>query len=203
MVAEQIAARGVRDAATLSAMRAVPRHLFVPPNAVGEAYDDHPLPIGSGQTISQPYMVAVMTEALRLTGAGRVLDVGTGSGYQAALLADLAREVITIERVPELAAAARTRLAALGYANIEVLVGDGTLGVPELAPYDAIFVGAGAPRTPAALKDQLSRAGGRLVVPIGPAEEQWLTIITRDGDRFTESTGTGCVFVPLLGQQGW
>jgi protein-L-isoaspartate(D-aspartate) O-methyltransferase len=138
-----------------------------------------------------------------LTGSERVLEVGTGSGYQAAVLGELARHVMTIERVPELAEAARARLAALGYTNVEVSVGDGTLGSPSDAPFDGILVAAGAPRAPDALKEQLSPEGGRLVIPVGPAEQQWLVVITRHGDRFTESTGIGCVFVPLLGQHGW
>jgi protein-L-isoaspartate(D-aspartate) O-methyltransferase len=202
-IEEQLVARGISDTRVLDAMRRVPREEFVPAAARWEAYADRALPIGGGLTISQPYMVAVMSESLRLTGSERVLDVGTGSGYQAAILAELAREVVTIERVPDLADAARQRLAALGYANIEVIVGDGTVGVEARAPYDAILVAAGAPRAPKALKDQLSAAGGRLVIPIGPAEQQRLVVITRDGDRFSESAGTGCVFVPLVGEQGW
>jgi protein-L-isoaspartate(D-aspartate) O-methyltransferase len=202
-IEEQLVARGVRDARVLDAMRRVSREAFVLDEARWQAYADRALPIGSGQTISQPYMVAVMTEALRLTGSERVLEVGTGSGYQAAVLGELAKEVVTIERVPELAEAARARLAALGYTNVQVLVGDGTLGSPAHAPFDGILVAAGAPRAPDALKQQLSSAGGRLVIPIGPAEQQWLTVISRDGDRFTETSGIGCVFVPLLGQDGW
>jgi len=200
---EQLVARGIHDARVLDVMRRVPREAFVSDEARPHAYADRALPIGSGQTISQPYMVAVMTEALRLTGTERVLEVGTGSGYQAAILAELAREVITIERIPELADAARTRLASLGYANVLVLVGDGTLGSEPHAPFDGILVAAAAPRVPAALKRQLSASGGRLVIPVGPPVQQWLAIITREGDRFSESSGTGCVFVPLLGAQGW
>jgi len=200
---EQLVARGIADARVLDAMRRVPRDRFVPDAARRDAYGDRALPIGAGQTISQPYMVAAMTEALHLTGRERVLDVGTGSGYQAAILAELAHQVTSIERVNELAAEAARRLASLGYTNVDVLVGDGTLGVPDRAPFDAILVAAGAPRVPDALKDQLSRGGGRLVIPVGGAAQQWLTTITRDGDRFSESTGVGCVFVPLLGAQGW
>jgi len=200
---EQLVARGIHDARVLDVMRRVPREAFVPGGAVSDAYADRALSIGGGQTISQPYMVAVMTEALRLTGTERVLEVGTGSGYQAAILAELAREVITIERIPELADAARTRLASLGYPNVLVLVGDGTLGSEPHAPFDGILVAAAAPRVPAALKRQLSATGGRLVIPVGPPVQQWLAIITREGDRFSESSGTGCVFVPLLGAQGW
>jgi protein-L-isoaspartate(D-aspartate) O-methyltransferase len=200
---EQLVARGVADPRVLDAMRRVPREAFVPESARPDAYADRALPIGAGQTISQPYMVAVMTEALKLTGAEHVLDVGTGSGYQAAVLAQLARDVISIERVPELADAARARLAALGYTNIEVVVGDGTLGVPERAPFDAILIAAGAPRAPEALKQQLSTEGGRLVVPIGPPHQQTLTVVVRLGNQFTESRGIGCVFVPLIGKEGW
>ena len=200
---DQLVARGVRDERVLEAMRRVPRDAFVPAAARPYAYDDRALAIGSGQTISQPYMVAAMTEALRLSGTERVLDVGTGSGYQAAVLAELAREVITIERRPELAEAARATLGALGYGTITVIVGDGTLGSPEHAPFDGIVVAAGAPRVPDALRQQLSRDGGRLVIPVGPPEQQWLVIVTRDGDGFTESKSIGCVFVPLVGADGW
>ena len=202
MVARQLVDRGIRQCRVLAAMAWVPREWFVPPHLAGDAYDDAPLPIGSGQTISQPYMVAVMTEALRLTGAERVLEVGTGSGYQAAILAELAREVITIERRPELAETARQRLAALGYTNVEVVIGDGTLGSPAHAPFDAILVAAAAPHVPAPLKQQLSD-GGRLVVPVGPSDQQTLHIVTRFGEQFTQTLGVGCVFVPLIGAEGW
>jgi len=200
---EQLVARGVTDARVLDAMRRVPREAFVPRASYPEAYADRALPIGSGQTISQPYMVAVMTEALRLAGHERVLDVGTGSGYQAAVLSVLAREVITIERRPELAESARSTLAALGYTNVTVVAGDGTLGSPEHAPFDAIVVGAGAPRIPEALKLQLSTGGGRLVIPVGPPDHQTLHIVTRDGNAFTDTPGLGCVFVQLIGEEGW
>ena len=200
---EHLVARGVADARVLDAMRRVPRDAFVPPESHPAAYADRALPIGSGQTISQPYMVAVMTEALRLTGSERVLDVGTGSGYQAAVLSLLAREVITIERRPELADSARTTLATLGYTNVTVITGDGTLGSPEHAPFDGIVVGAGAPRVPAALKAQLSTSGGRLVIPVGPPEHQALHVVTRDGTAFVDILGIGCVFVPLIGEEGW
>ena len=202
-IEQQLVARGIADARVLDAMRRVARDAFVPDESRALAYADRALPIGSGQTISQPYMVAVMTEALGLTGTERVLDVGTGSGYQAAILAELAREVITIERRPELAAAARQRLASLGYANVEVLVGDGTLGSPAHAPFDAILVAAAAPRVPEPLKEQLSIDGGRLVVPVGPADQQTLHIVMRSLAGFAERVGVGCVFVPLIGEQGW
>jgi protein-L-isoaspartate(D-aspartate) O-methyltransferase len=201
-IEEQLVARGIADARVLDAMRRVARDAFVPDDARHEAYSDRALPIGSGQTISQPYMVAVMTEALHLTGVERVLDVGTGSGYQAAILAELAREVISIERRPDLAERARQRLASLGYVNVAVLVGDGTLGSPEHAPFDGILVGAAAPRVPEPLRRQLAD-GGRLVVPVGAAEQQTLHIVTRTGDAFTQVLGVGCVFVPLIGEEGW
>jgi protein-L-isoaspartate(D-aspartate) O-methyltransferase len=199
---DQLVARGIGDARVLDAMRRVARDAFVPDESLAAAYADRALPIGSGQTTSQPYMVAVMTEALRLTGGERVLEVGTGSGYQAAILAELAREVITIERRPELAETARRRLAALGYTNVEVLIGDGTLGSPARAPFDGILVAAAAPRVPEPLKLQLAD-GGRLVVPVGPSDQQALHIVTRAGDAFTEALGVGCIFVPLIGAEGW
>jgi protein-L-isoaspartate(D-aspartate) O-methyltransferase len=200
---EQLAARGIRDPRVLDAMRRVPRHAFVPEDAQALAYADRALPIGNGQAISQPYMVAAMTEALKLTGTERALEIGTGSGYQAAILGELACEVITIERHPELASSARKTLAALGYPNVEVVLGDGTIGYAAAAPFDAILVAAGAPGVPASLKQQLSRAGGRLVIPIGSSAEQRLTLVVRDGDQFKESIHGGCVFVPLVGAEGW
>ena len=201
MVANQLVSRGIRDPRVLDAMARVPRHLFVPAEAVPLAYADRALPIGHGQTISQPYMVAVMTEALTLRGGERVLEIGTGSGYQAAILAELARDVVTIERRPELAEAARTRLASLGYKNITVVVADGTAGEAGI-PYDAILVTAGAPRVPASLRAQLAD-GGRLVIPIGTHGQQDLTVIARSGGVFVESVHEGCVFVPLVGREGW
>jgi protein-L-isoaspartate(D-aspartate) O-methyltransferase len=198
MVAEQIEARGVKDAATLNAMRAVPRHLFVPPNAVGDAYDDHPLPIGGGQTISQPYIVAFMTEALRLSGGETVLEVGTGSGYQAAVLARIAAKVYTIEILVELAREARERLERLGYRNVEVRAGDGYAGWPEAAPFDGIMVTAAAPRIPAPLKAQL-RDGGRLVIPVGD-EYQEIVVVTRRGQAFDERRVLPVRFVPMTGK---
>ena len=200
---EQLVARGITDVRVLDAMKRVPRDAFVPSESQPAAYADRALPIGCGQTISQPFMVAAMTEALRLTGSERVLEVGTGSGYQAAILSMLAREVITIERQPELAAAARQTLAALERTNVIVLAGDGTLGSPTHAPFDAILVAAGAPRVPDALKAQLSPDGGRLVIPVGSSHQQTLRIVTRDGDRFVDTPGVSCVFVPLIGAEGW
>ncbi len=199
---DQLVARGIRDTRVLDAMRRVPRHEFVEHETQRLAYADRALPIGDGQTISQPYMVAAMTEALRLHGRERVLDVGTGSGYQAAILAELAREVVTIERRPELADAARKRLDSLGYRNVRVLVGDGSVGYVDDAPYDGILVAAASPRVPESLKHQLAD-GGRLVIPVGPPDQQRLTIVCRDGDRFVESVHEGCVFVPLVGAEGW
>jgi protein-L-isoaspartate(D-aspartate) O-methyltransferase len=199
---DQLVARGIRDARVLDAMRRVPRHVFVEPGTQGLAYADRALPIGGGQTISQPYMVAAMTEALRLQGTERVLEVGTGSGYQAAILAELARDVVTIERYADLADAARARLAALGYHNVRVIVGDGSLGSEADAPYEGILVAAASPRIPASLKRQLAD-GGRLVIPIGPPDQQFLTVVHREGAVFTQSIGDGCVFVPLVGAEGW
>ena len=201
MVADQLVRRGIRDPRVLEAMARVPRHLFVPAEAMPLAYADRALPIGHGQTISQPYMVAVMTEALALNGGERVLEIGTGSGYQAAILCELAREVVTIERRPELAETARTRLASLGYTNISVIVADGTAGDSDVL-YDAILVTAGAPRVPESLKAQLAD-GGRLVIPIGSHGQQDLTVIARTGDAFVESVHESCVFVPLVGREGW
>jgi len=202
MVARQLEARGIRDVRVLDAMRRVARDAFVTPGDEGRAYADQALPIGEGQTISQPFMVAIMTEAIGLTGPERVLEIGTGSGYQTAILAELAREVISIERLPALAERARERLAAQGYTNVHVVVGDGSLGYPALAPYDAILVAAGAPRVPASLKAQLAD-GGRLAIPVGPHGHQDLTLIRREGDEFLETARESCVFVPLVGAEGW
>jgi len=197
MVERQIVARGVRDAQTLAAMRAVPRHLFVPPNLVRQAYDDHPLAIGHGQTISQPYIVAFMTEALGLEGGEKVLEIGTGSGYQAAVLSRIARRVFTIEIVAPLAREAGERLRELGYENVEVRAGDGYRGWPEAAPFDAIMVTAAAPRVPEPLREQL-RDGGRLVLPVGD-DWQELVVITRRGDSFEEKKVLPVRFVPMTG----
>jgi len=198
MVAEQIEARGVRDARTLQAMRDVPRHLFVPEAQRPSAYEDHPLPIGHGQTISQPYIVAFMTEALGLQGGETVLEVGTGSGYQAAVLARIAARVHSIEIVEPLAAEARQRLAKLGYQNVEVRAGDGYLGWPEAAPFDGIMVTAAAPRVPEPLKEQL-KDGGRLVIPVGD-ELQELMVVTRHGSAFEERRILPVRFVPMTGK---
>ena len=198
MVSDQIEARGVSDPLTLAAMRKVRRHEFVPPWLFALAYEDRPLPIGHEQTISQPYIVAFMTEALGLRGGEKVLEVGTGSGYQAAVLAEIAAQVYTIEIVAPLAERARADLARLGYANVHVRAGDGYLGWPEAAPFDAIIVTAAAPRIPEPLKAQL-KDGGRLVIPVGE-EYQSLVVLTRTGSRFAEQTVLPVRFVPMTGQ---
>jgi protein-L-isoaspartate(D-aspartate) O-methyltransferase len=198
MVSTQIAARGVRDPLTLAAMRKVARHLFVPPEAASQAYDDHPLPIGHGQTISQPYIVGFMTEALCLKGGETVLEVGTGSGYQAAVLGEIAGRVYTIEIVAPLAEQAGRLLERLGYANVEVRAGDGYLGWPGAAPFDAIIVTAAAPRVPEPLKEQL-KDGGRLVLPVGD-DWQELVVVTRRADRFEEKRVLPVRFVPMTGK---
>jgi protein-L-isoaspartate(D-aspartate) O-methyltransferase len=198
MVREQIEGRGVKDPRTLRALRAVPRHLFVPPSQAALAYADHPLPIGHDQTISQPFIVAFMTEALQLRGGEKVLEVGTGSGYQAAVLAEAGAKVYTIEIVEALAAEARERLARLGYAGVEVRAGDGYLGWPEAAPFGAIVITAAAPRIPEPLKAQLEE-GGRLVMPLGD-EAQELVLVTRAGDAFPERRLLPVRFVPMTGR---
>jgi protein-L-isoaspartate(D-aspartate) O-methyltransferase len=203
MVTTQLERRGIRDVRVLAAMRRVPRHLFVPPQFLHQAYHDRALPIGAGQTVSQPYMVARMTELLTQgRSPGRVLEIGTGSGYQAAVLSLVASQVISIERRPDLAASARARLADLGFQNIEVIEGDGTVGVLDRAPFDGIMVTAGAPHVPEALKTQLGD-DGRLVIPVGSHAYQALTLIVKREAQLTERTCDGCVFVPLIGQDGW
>jgi len=198
MVTDQIEGRGIKDARTLAALRKVPRHLFVPPAETADAYSDRPLPIGHGQTISQPYIVAFMTEALGLTGGETVLEVGAGSGYQAAVLAEIAAEVYTIEIVEPLAREAQERLARLGYRNVHVRAGDGYQGWPEAAPFDAVIVTAAAPRIPEPLKQQL-KDGGRLVLPVGD-EDQELVILTRKGELFEERRALPVRFVPMTGK---
>ena len=204
MVERDIAARGVRDARVLAAMRVVPREVFVPPARRAEALDDRPLPIGAGQTISQPYIVALMCEALQLRGDERVLEIGTGSGYGAAVLSRLAATVDTVERVPELADRAARQLADLNLNNVRVHGGDGTLGWPEAAPYDAIVVTAGGPEVPPALLAQLA-PGGRLVMPVGSTRRwQDLVRVTHVGpDDFRSESLCDVAFVPLMGAQGW
>jgi protein-L-isoaspartate(D-aspartate) O-methyltransferase len=202
MVETQLRRRGITEARLLAAMGAVPRHEFVPPDARNRAYEDAPLPIGEGQTISQPYIVAAMTMALRLSGSERVLEIGTGCGYQAAILASLGREVFTVECRAELATSAAERLARLGYANVHVHCGDGTLGLPEFAPFDAILVAAAAPAPPAPLIAQLAD-GGRMVIPVGSVENQELQLIARLDDKTNIIMLEPCRFVPLVGAHGW
>ena len=202
MVDRQIIARGVRDPRVLEALRDVPRHLFVPADLQARACEDRALPIADAQTISQPYMVAIMTELLAPESHHRVLEIGTGSGYQTAILSRLSGHVISIERHPGLAEAARRTLAALEITNVEVHVGDGTEGFAAQAPFDRILVTAGAPSIPEALKEQLAD-DGRLVIPVGPAGFQHLTIVDRQGARFDQRERDACVFVPLIGRHGW
>ena len=197
MVAEQLAARGIRDERVLAAMREIPRHRFVPPEQAGHAYEDRPLGIGSGQTISQPYVVAFMSAVLQLSGDERVLDVGTGSGYQAAILGELAREVWSIEIVPALADAARARLAALGYDNVHVRCGDGYAGWPEVAPFDAILVAAAPDHVPQPLLDQLA-PDGRMILPVGDLEQR-LVSIRRTETGFVQEEVLPVRFVPMTG----
>jgi protein-L-isoaspartate(D-aspartate) O-methyltransferase len=202
MVRSQLVHRKIGDVRTLDAMKKVPREVFVPEKYRVSAYDDRPLPIGEDQTISQPYMVALMTQALELRGGEIVLEIGTGSGYQTAVLAEMAKTVFSIERIGVLADRARALLEQLGYANVTVLVGDGTQGVAEHAPFDAIIVTAGSPGVPVSLKEQLAD-GGRLVIPVGSRGYQELNRIRREGDHFVTENLGGCVFVPLIGVQGW
>jgi protein-L-isoaspartate(D-aspartate) O-methyltransferase len=198
MVDYQIASRGVHDELVLAAMREVPRHSFVPEEMLDRAYDDCPLPIGQGQTISQPYIVAYMTELLGLEGGEKVLDVGTGSGYQAAILAEIAGEVHCLERVHSLLREATIKLKTLGYKNVFFYDGDGWLGLPDVAPFDAILVGAAADSIPEALKKQLSPEGGRLVVPVGGDHWQHLKLVERNGNRFKTLNKGEVRFVRLI-----
>ena len=202
MIEQQLVRRGVADCRVLDAMAMVRRHLFVAEELESRAYDDHPLHIGDGQTISQPYMVAFMTELLNVQPTERVLEIGTGSGYQAAILSLLAHEVITMERVPSLARRAQRRLERLGYGNVRVVCGDGTKGLSEECPFDAIMVTAGSPQVPPSLRDQLG-VGGRLICPVGSRQAQRIIKIMRttQGDR--EEDSIQCIFVPLIGAEGW
>jgi protein-L-isoaspartate(D-aspartate) O-methyltransferase len=202
MVEQQLKSRGISDTNVLEAMRRVPRHLFVPEPQRPRAYDDMPLPVGQGQTISQPYMVAWMTELLGLKGDEVVLEIGTGTGYQSAVLGMLAKQVYTMERIPSLAEAARKRLSEFGFKNIEVVLGDGTEGLPGYAPYEGIMVTAGAPKVPQVLVEQLAD-GGRLVIPVGTTSMQMLTVVEKRGDEIVAREQGSCVFVPLVGKHGW
>jgi protein-L-isoaspartate(D-aspartate) O-methyltransferase len=202
MVEQQIEARGITDPRILAAMRDVPRHLFVPPPYDRDAYADTPLPIGNGQTISQPYIVALMTAFLHPEVTDTVLEIGAGSGYQAAILSALVRKVITIERIKEVAAHAKANLAAVHADNVTIVLGDGTFGHPPAAPYDGIIITAATPTIPAPLKTQLAE-GGRLVAPVGDRTLQELVVLQRQGNRFIEERHGGVRFVPLIGEHGW
>ncbi|OGW52157.1 MAG: protein-L-isoaspartate O-methyltransferase [Nitrospirae bacterium RBG_19FT_COMBO_42_15] len=202
MVDEQLIPRGINEPRVLSAMRKVPRHLFVEEALQDRAYGDYALPIGEKQTISQPYMVALMTEALELSGSEIVLEIGTGSGYQAAILAELSRQVYSIERIASLALRARKVIEVLGYKNVDIKIYDGTLGWEEKAPFDGIIVTASAPDIPKSLTDQL-KLGGRLVIPVGTRHFQTLIKVVKKKDGLVKMPLTECVFVPLIGAYGW
>jgi protein-L-isoaspartate(D-aspartate) O-methyltransferase len=202
MVESQLVARGITDRRVLEALRKVPRHLFVDEALQDQAYSDHPLPIGEKQTISQPYIVALMTERLRLTGSEKVLEIGSGSGYQTAVLAELASRVFSVERYASLAFKANQVLQKLGYRNVLIWVGDGTLGWPDQAPFDAMLVTAGAPRVPQPLVDQLTM-GGRLVLPIGDRVSQELFLVERVPEGIRKTSFCGVRFVDLIGKWGW
>lgn len=202
MVERQLASRGISSARVLEAFRSVPRHEFVPQHKQEFAYSDGPLPIGKGQTISQPYIVAYMTEALELEGDERVLEIGTGSGYQAAILGELAEEVYTVERHEELAQVASRRLRDMGYDNIHVVTGDGTNGLPDQAPFQAVIVTAAAPEVPQPLLDQLDD-GGRMIMPVGGRGGQVLKLYRRQGDEIKTETLSPVAFVPLIGDHGY
>ncbi len=202
MVREQIRRRGLLDERLLSVFRQVPRHLFVLPDDHDHAYDDYPLPIGSGQTISQPYIVALMTSLLNLQGHEKVLEIGTGSGYQAAVLSLLAKQIFTIEQIPSLAKAARRHLKQLGIENVDVRCGDGSLGLPDEAPFDGILITAAAPSVPQTLLDQLCE-GGKLVAPVGARYYQDLRLYQRTLNQFDYDSIIPVAFVPLRGAHGW
>jgi len=202
MVKTQLIPRGIEDENVLRAMEKIQRHLFVEEALVGEAYNDHPLPIGHKQTISQPYIVALMTEALELTGTEKVLEIGTGSGYQTAILAELSDVVYTVERIEPLIEKSKDLLQSLGYKNIYFKTYDGTLGWEDFAPFDAIMVTAGAPKVPDPLLKQLAD-GGRMIIPIGNKYSQDLIKVTRVQNRFVEKNLGGCRFVDLIGEHGW
>ena len=202
MVEEQITSRGTKDARLIAAMKKIPRHLFVEEALQSQAYTDHPLPIGEKQTISQPYMVALMTETLLLTGKEKVLEIGTGSGYQTAILAELSEKVFSVERIRSLAIRARKLLYELGYFNVEIKIFDGTFGWTEESPFDAIIVTAGSPDIPQPLIDQLA-IGGRLVIPVGDPFVQDLFRVTKREEGVRKEDLGGCRFVKLIGKYGW
>jgi protein-L-isoaspartate(D-aspartate) O-methyltransferase len=202
MVDEQLAGRGVKDARVLAVMRKIPRHEFLPEGIRGMAYNDSALPLGEGQTMSQPYMVALMTESLMLKGTERVLEIGTGSGYQAAVLAELCEKVYTVERIKTLADKARATLDRLGYKSVAIKVYDGTYGWKEMAPFDAIIVTAGSPDIPAPLVEQL-KVGGRMSIPVGDRYGQQLVTVVKTAEGVTTERSIPCVFVPLIGNHGW
>ena len=202
MVSEQLRKRRISDNRVLQAMEKVPRHLFVPSESRNLAYADGPLPIGEGQTVSQPYMVAVMTQHLSLKGGERILEIGTGSGYQSAVLMELGGELFTIERIPSLGERAKDRLLELGYRNFHIKIGDGTKGWPDAAPFDGIIVTAGAPSVPDVLVEQLND-GGRLVIPVGSRHSQALLTCVKKGEACISDEDIMCVFVPLIGEYGW
>ncbi|MFN3480112.1 MAG: protein-L-isoaspartate(D-aspartate) O-methyltransferase [Thermodesulfovibrionales bacterium] len=202
MVDTQLIPRGIRDERVLKAMRKVPRHLFIDESQWFRAYDDMALPIGEGQTISQPYMVAIMTELLELKGYEKVLEIGTGSGYQAAILAELSKEVYTIERVQSLSERASMVLRSLNYDNVHLRVGDGTLGWPEEAPFDRVIITAACPEIPEPIINQLNE-GGIVVAPVGERFSQVLLKVRKEAGRLNEEYHTPCVFVPLIGKYGW
>lgn len=202
MVAEHLVKRGVADARVLDAMRSVPRHVFVDEGLRDKAYEDYPLPIGEGQTISQPFMVARMTELLRLTGREKVLEIGTGCGYQAAVLARLASRVCTVERIPRLAGRARGTLEAVGASNVWVRTANGTFGWPDEAPFDRVVVTAGGPSVPPPLFAQLAE-GGRMVIPVGSEDSQKLLVVDKIAGEQKITEDSGCVFVKLIGKYAW
>ncbi len=202
MVEEQLIPRGIKDERILEAFRKVERHKFLPKDLEDNAYSDFPVPIGQGQTISQPYIVALMTECLQLNGEEKVLEIGTGSGYQTAILAELAKQIYSIERLQNLGQKAEAILAELGYKNIVIQVGDGTLGWPEEAPFDRIIVTAATPRVPLPLPEQL-KEGGKLILPLGETFSQILTVVEKRGKELVSTEICGCVFVPLVGKFGY
>lgn len=202
MVEIQLRGRGIKNERVLKAMKKIPRHRFISKELERSAYGDHPLPIGEGQTISQPYMVALMTECMELEGNEKVLEIGTGSGYQAAILAQLAKEVYSIERVEGLSWRAKETLTELGYTNVKLKVGDGTKGWEEYSPYQAVMVTAGSPDIPQTLLDQLSQ-GGRIVIPVGGSFSQELVVARKRKGKVERRRVCGCVFVPLIGEFGW